>query len=55
MGFSVRSVLRDPVGDFRRAWPQLVLTDLLVRSLGVLAPAVGLLRGMEQSSAPDEA
>jgi len=38
-------LLADAFGDFRRTWPQLVLTDLLARILAVviIAPAVGLL------------
>jgi glycerophosphoryl diester phosphodiesterase len=45
MNLSARSLFRDAVSDLRRTWPQLVLTDLFVRALGivVLAPAVGLL------------
>jgi len=39
------SLLTDALHDFRRTWPQLVLTDLLARVLAVviIAPAVGLL------------
>ena len=39
------SVLKEALGDFRRTWPQLVLTDLLARILAVviIAPVVGLL------------
>jgi glycerophosphoryl diester phosphodiesterase len=42
---SPRSLLADAFHDFRRTWPQLVLTDLLARILAVviIAPAVGLL------------
>jgi len=38
-------LLADAFHDFRRTWPQLVLTDLLARILAVIiiAPAVGLL------------
>jgi len=38
-------LLADAFRDFRRTWPQLVLTDLLARILAVIiiAPAVGLL------------
>ena len=38
-------LLKEAIGDFRRTWPQLVLTDLLARILAVviIAPAVGLL------------
>jgi glycerophosphoryl diester phosphodiesterase len=39
------SLLADAFRDFRRTWPQLVLTDLLARTLAVviIAPAIGLL------------
>ena len=45
MNLSAWSLLSDAVSDFRRTWPQLVLTDLFVRALSivVLAPAVALL------------
>ncbi len=45
MNPSARSILLASLGDFRRTWPQLVLTDLLVRVLAivVLTPIVGLL------------
>ena len=38
-------ILVESLRDFRRTWPQLVLTDFLVRALAVvvLAPVVGLL------------
>jgi glycerophosphoryl diester phosphodiesterase len=38
-------LLANAFGDFRRTWPQLVLTDFLARILAVIiiAPAVGLL------------
>ena len=37
--------LKEALGDFRRTWPQLVLTDLLAKILAVviIAPALGLL------------
>jgi glycerophosphoryl diester phosphodiesterase len=39
------SLLTESISDFRRTWPQLVLTDLLARILAVviIAPIVGLL------------
>ena len=39
------SDLRGALSDFRRTWPQLVLTDLLARAIAVIAvtPVVGLL------------
>ena len=39
------SDLRDALADFRRTWPQLLLTDLLARTLAVVVvtPLVGLL------------
>ncbi len=39
------SLLKEALGDFRRTWPQLVLTDLLAKILAVviIAPALGLL------------
>jgi len=42
---SVLSLLTDSLRDFRRTWPQLMLTDFLARALTVviIAPAVGLL------------
>jgi glycerophosphoryl diester phosphodiesterase len=42
---SPQALLVDAFRDFRRTWPQLVLTDLLARILAVviIAPAVGLL------------
>jgi glycerophosphoryl diester phosphodiesterase len=42
---SPRSLVVDTLHDFRRAWPQLVLTDVMARTLAVaiLAPAVGVL------------
>ena len=45
MNASPWSLLTDALHDLRRAWPQLVLTDLLARVLAVviIAPAVGLL------------
>ena len=45
MDISLRSLVTDSLRDFRRTWPQLVLTDLLARILAVviIAPAVGLL------------
>ena len=38
-------LLKEAIGDLRRTWPQLVLTDLLARILAVviITPAVGLL------------
>jgi len=41
----VWSLLIETLCDFRRTWPQLVLTDLLARALTVviIAPAIGLL------------
>lgn len=45
MSTSPWPLLADAFRDFRRTWPQLVLTDLLARTLAVviIAPAVGLL------------
>ena len=45
MHVSARSLLRESLGDLRRAWPQLVITDVMARVLAVvlIAPAVGLL------------
>ena len=45
MSTSPWPLLADAFRDFRRTWPQLVLTDLLARILAVviIAPAVGLL------------
>ena len=45
MSTSPWPLLADAFRDFRRSWPQLVLTDLLARILAVIiiAPAVGLL------------
>ena len=45
MNTSPWRLLADAFGDFRRTWPQLVLTDLLARILAVviIAPAVGFL------------
>jgi len=45
MRLSARLILRESLGDLRRTWPQLILTDLLVRVLAVvvLTPIVGLL------------
>ena len=45
MKLSARTILVQSLRDFRRTWPQLILTDLLARVLGivVLTPAVGLL------------
>lgn len=42
---SVGSIVRGALRDFRRTWPQLVLTDLLCRALAVivLTPVIGLL------------
>jgi len=45
MNVSVWSLLSESLGDLRRAWPQLVVTDMMARILAVviIAPAVGLL------------
>ena len=45
MKLSARTILVQSLRDFRRTWPQLILTDLLARALGivVLTPIVGLL------------
>ncbi len=45
MNASARSLVKQSLQDFRRTWPQLVLTDLLARVLAVviIAPVVGLL------------
>ena len=45
MRLSARSILVESLSDLRRTWPQLILTDLLVRILAVvvLTPVVGLL------------
>ena len=45
MNVSVHSLVRESLRDFRRTWPQLVLTDLLARILAVviITPMVGLL------------
>ena len=45
MKLSARPILVQSLRDFRRTWPQLILTDLLARILGivVLTPVVGLL------------
>ena len=45
MRVSARLLLREAFGDLRRAWPQLVITDVMARILAVviIAPAVGLL------------
>ncbi|MCW8984401.1 MAG: glycerophosphoryl diester phosphodiesterase membrane domain-containing protein [Thermoanaerobaculales bacterium] len=45
MNITPWSLLTESISDFRRTWPQLVLTDLLARTLAVviIAPAVGLL------------
>lgn len=45
MELSARTILDQSLRDFRRTWPQLILTDLLARVLGmiVLTPVVGLL------------
>lgn len=45
MKLSARTILVQSLRDFRRTWPQLILTDLLARILGivVLTPVVGLL------------
>ena len=42
---SARSLVKESLRDFRRTWPQLVLTDFLARILAVviIAPVVGLL------------
>jgi glycerophosphoryl diester phosphodiesterase len=42
---SARSLVRESLRDFRRTWPQLLLTDLLARILAVIiiAPVIGLL------------
>ena len=40
-----RSMVRGAADDFRRTWPQLVLTDLVARAVAVvvIAPLLGLL------------
>jgi len=45
MKLSARTILVGSLRDFRRTWPQLILTDLLARVLTVVAltPVVGLL------------
>jgi glycerophosphoryl diester phosphodiesterase len=45
MNTSAQSILLESLRDLRRTWPQLVLTDLLMRALAVvvLVPLVGLL------------
>ncbi len=45
MKISARSIVKGSLRDFRRTWPQLVLTDLLAKILAVviITPAVGLL------------
>jgi glycerophosphoryl diester phosphodiesterase len=45
MELSARTIMGQSLRDFRRTWPQLILTDLLARVLGiiVLTPVVGLL------------
>ena len=45
MKLSARTILVESFRDFRRTWPQLILTDLLARVLTVVAltPVVGLL------------
>ena len=45
MDISPRTVLSASLRDFRRCWPQLLVTDLLARGLAVavLVPLVGLL------------
>lgn len=45
MKLAARALLVEALRDFRRTWPQLILTDLLARALAVvlLTPAVGLL------------
>ena len=45
MKLSARTILVESLRDFRRTWPQLILTDLLARVLTVvvLTPVVGLL------------
>jgi glycerophosphoryl diester phosphodiesterase len=45
LDISPRPLVTDSLRDFRRTWPQLVLTDLLARILAVviIAPALGLL------------
>ena len=45
MKLSARTILVESFRDFRRTWPQLILTDLLARVLTVvvLTPVVGLL------------
>ncbi len=45
MSMAVRSLLAGAFADFRRSWPQLVVTDLVARITAVvlIAPAVGLL------------
>ena len=45
MNTTVRELLTQALGDLRRSWPQLVLTDLLARAVAVaiIAPSIGLL------------
>ena len=45
MHLSARSLLGESLGDLRRAWPQLVVTDLMAKILAVviITPAIGLL------------
>ena len=45
MNNSARSVVQGTLKDFRKTWPQLVLTDLLAKILAVviITPAIGLL------------
>ena len=45
MAVSAWPIIRAALGDFRRAWAQLVLADLVALALivAVLTPAVGLL------------
>jgi hypothetical protein len=45
MKLTARTILGEALRDFRRTWPQLILTDLLARVLSVvmLTPVVGLL------------
>jgi glycerophosphoryl diester phosphodiesterase len=45
MKLTVGTILAESLRDFRRTWPQLILTDLLARALTVvvLTPVVGLL------------
>jgi glycerophosphoryl diester phosphodiesterase len=42
---TVRELLTQALGDLRRSWPQLVLTDLLARAIAIaiMAPAISLL------------